>query len=968
MAEGETKNPAGKPRKKTRAQKPPQAADQPAKAEGAPGAGPEAGGADDPSSETHTDEFAAVREAEAAAEKNEEIVVESESAPAPSAGGEGEPASAASPDDTREIPPGTPVPDEEGDPASMPHEARDLAAAAEEAREVVVVSAADGEGAAVAASAADGEGEAALVPPPLPTEADAPVRPARRADGAAEETDTGEPAGAPERVGGPVAEERGVAEAASGAAGAEIEYTPAGPLPGRAELASAGHGPEGREGDSLLHGPPSLPAAARPAGTARGSPARRAAAAARRVARRAALASTEAGMRLALRRTGRGPAGALRAVVEQALLFLVVFGVAHMAVRAAYVGAWVAMAATFLAVARALAHPMLEADLLRGERGAGLSREFIESRRPRRWATAARCVGMLAQLFIAWGCVGVEYDVSGARRGATVGERTRWAAERVVKALSPSSLWSGPTSTTVTTVDNWSGSTTSAAVTAVDNPPVPVAALIWFAPAGLLALAAVWVVGRVYRWSWETHVTAELGRTDRGDGAAMRVARMGPRVARRLAEVFVGERRPRPEKAQFAGAALARIPGAVTLSLAREVLGRLPSYTEAAERRGAASVLAARPVVGASEAIVDLFRVTEGFGARKHFLDCLGEIGDAVAVAALVDAVRTLDGELREFAARRLKGLSSTAREHYDVLTRERLSSVPGVVYAGRNGAGYHEVRREKDGALMIYVPPGTTLRGGETSDAARPQASVFVSGFLLDKHPVTYGQLLRFVRAGRNSFDGGRGAEPVIDTPNNPDTGEEALCGIVQWKDDLTPPGRDDWTLRDEHEYLPAAFITWPAARAFAAWVGAGLPSEAQWERACRAGATTRFPWDDAFEERRLWYEGNSSGRPRPVGELEPNGFGFHDMLGLVWEMTRDHWNPLFHRLPRGLADDPDPNETSKAEGLAANAIAVRGGAFDSPLHHCFPESRQPRGLHVRVGNVGFRCAIELRGTPARL
>jgi formylglycine-generating enzyme required for sulfatase activity len=70
-------------------------------------------------------------------------------------------------------------------------------------------------------------------------------------------------------------------------------------------------------------------------------------------------------------------------------------------------------------------------------------------------------------------------------------------------------------------------------------------------------------------------------------------------------------------------------------------------------------------------------------------------------------------------------------------------------------------------------------------------------------------------------------------------------------------------------------------------------LPTEAEWEFACRAGTWTKYYNGDAENDldKAAWYENNSGGNVQPVGKKQPNPFGLHDMLGNTWEMCEDDW-----------------------------------------------------------------------------
>jgi len=143
-------------------------------------------------------------------------------------------------------------------------------------------------------------------------------------------------------------------------------------------------------------------------------------------------------------------------------------------------------------------------------------------------------------------------------------------------------------------------------------------------------------------------------------------------------------------------------------------------------------------------------------------------------------------------------------------------------------------------------------------------------------------------------------------------------------------------WSHREYNgESQPVVGVSWDETLDFAQWAGLALPSEAQWEFACRAGATTLFYTGDAYEDLAQpgWYKDNSGGRLHPVGEKEPNAYGLYDMHGNVWEWTIDKiWG--------------------------SNRV-VRGGAFISPAEYC--QSAYRSGFHpsFRSPYLGFRLVL---------
>jgi Sulfatase-modifying factor enzyme 1 len=148
-----------------------------------------------------------------------------------------------------------------------------------------------------------------------------------------------------------------------------------------------------------------------------------------------------------------------------------------------------------------------------------------------------------------------------------------------------------------------------------------------------------------------------------------------------------------------------------------------------------------------------------------------------------------------------------------------------------------------------------------------------------------------------------------------------------------------------------PVVDVSWFEARLYAAWVGGALPSEAQWECACRAGTDTKWSFGDASGRigEHAWFDQNSNVELHPVGQKAPNPWGLYDMHGMVWEWTEDRW-------PRTYGDSAatDPAGPSRGGGRV-----MCGGSFWDGADRCRSAYRNWNHPRYWDGDLGFRVCF---------
>lgn len=259
-------------------------------------------------------------------------------------------------------------------------------------------------------------------------------------------------------------------------------------------------------------------------------------------------------------------------------------------------------------------------------------------------------------------------------------------------------------------------------------------------------------------------------------------------------------------------------------------------------------------------------------------------------------------------------------------------TALPGEL--ARQWAAYLHVPAAVSNSLgmrLVLIPPGKFIghsrAGARRGEAPRP--------FYLGAHEVTVGDFRQFVSATgyRTAAEREGGAEvghPQSEAPTRPVSTWQRPAGLAQG---------------DRH---PVVELTANDAEAFCRWLGEReqaryrLPTEDEWEHACRASSRATWWFGDNPEivARYAWYGAAAQGRTHLVGLLEPNPFGLHDMLGNAAEWCR-------------TGDSAGSNNRASA--------ALRGGAWSSAdtqnLHPSAKTLPQPGGRSV---SSGFRVVLE--------
>lgn len=277
-------------------------------------------------------------------------------------------------------------------------------------------------------------------------------------------------------------------------------------------------------------------------------------------------------------------------------------------------------------------------------------------------------------------------------------------------------------------------------------------------------------------------------------------------------------------------------------------------------------------------------------------------------------------------------------------------------------------IRHEATGIVMVLIPAGEFLMGSSESEKDRSNHEtqhrrVIRKPFYLGETEVTVGQFRKFVKATayktdaeRGTPEGGHGKGAFASVA----AGDRDWSEASSWQNPF--PNFKDYCLRDDH---PVVQVSWYDAQRFCEHFGLRLPTEAQWEYACRAGSRTRFFWGDSEDEAKGYgnfkdityrkrFPAMGSGFSfddgvellASVGSYKPNAWKLFDMIGNVEEWCQD----AYGKYPSNGADE---------SATPGDGNIIRGSSWLDNVFRCRSATRGGMTSSSRRDFIGFRVAM---------
>lgn len=302
--------------------------------------------------------------------------------------------------------------------------------------------------------------------------------------------------------------------------------------------------------------------------------------------------------------------------------------------------------------------------------------------------------------------------------------------------------------------------------------------------------------------------------------------------------------------------------------------------------------------------------------------------------------------------------------------------------------------------AGMVHIPGGSFTMGSDSHYAEEaPAHRVTVGDFWIDRYAVTNADFRRFVEATGYVTLCERHANPADYAGADPSMCAPASCVFVKPAHPVNMSNAYNWwtyifganwrhpegpdSSIEGRDADPVVHVAFEDVEAYAAWIGKSLPTEAQWEFAARGGLEgAEFAWGDELTPHGKYMANTWQGNfpmdnlcldgfdfRAPVGSFPPNGYGLYDMIGNVWEWTRD-WYGAFHGSEKACCGQIDPRggkrSASYDPGLKDLHIprkVIKGGSFLCAYNYCRryrPAARMAQAIDSSTNHLGFRLCKE--------
>lgn len=232
----------------------------------------------------------------------------------------------------------------------------------------------------------------------------------------------------------------------------------------------------------------------------------------------------------------------------------------------------------------------------------------------------------------------------------------------------------------------------------------------------------------------------------------------------------------------------------------------------------------------------------------------------------------------------------------------------------------------------MILIPKGVFVQGSNDGRPdEKPAHAVELNSYWIDRCEVTNDNYLQYLAK-----------DPYLRKSTFPRKFHDGDY-LKHWLGDLQPP--------NNVANLPVTHVSWFAARYYCRKQNKRLPSEAEWEKAARAGTFTPYYHGENVAQlpQYAWYNANSEGTIRLVTDRLPNDWKIYDMLGNAWEWVYDWYAPY----PKQRQVNPQGPADGKYRVL-------RGGSFTSPVEFLRVSMRGDDSPLNTNPDVGFRCAAD--------